>query len=193
MNWSTESISEILSRNQKIKEHKATSSTKRKDQTPGTAEAVCVPLVDVLVSLGETMGQEVEELAFPYLLMHGMNWTIMEQLVESYDAALRNHFGPRYMSHEWEVPFMMGLVLSLAECEDEPAHVVFDIAGKAFDALGPVGYLDICTRQMHTLCRRDNDVPQEVVDMLKQMSIHHVLGEGSSLDDEDDNNDEFAD
>ncbi|EEU43804.1 uncharacterized protein NECHADRAFT_30210, partial [Fusarium vanettenii 77-13-4] len=173
MNWSPESIEEILSRSE--------IGASAKSMKPGAAKAARIPLTKLLACLGEAMELEVHELAFPYMLMHATNWAFLSVLKSKYDPLLRASFGPAYMQHEWQLPLLVGHILALADGVNGGNDTVLEWAGGGFDVLADfdkgTGYVAI--DQMLKLCGREFEAPREELARL-------VFGSGPEEDDEED-------
>ncbi|KAJ3533488.1 hypothetical protein NM208_g7962 [Fusarium decemcellulare] len=190
MNWSPKSIEEILSHSQKQQEGMTSAKgwVRPKSKRPGAAEALRVSPSELLGYLGEAMDAEVHELAFPYLLMHVFNWTFLSALKPAYDLALRVSFGPAYIQHEWELPFMIGHILALVSGVDGGDDNVLTSAGQAVDAFAspPLNTAGVATRQMYKLCGRDNEVPEKEVKRLTSVAYGFGSDFESDESDEDD-------
>ncbi|KAH6975085.1 hypothetical protein BKA56DRAFT_590033 [Ilyonectria sp. MPI-CAGE-AT-0026] len=89
---------------------------------------------ELLGSLLLAMQAEVVEFAFPYLLMHQLNWGLLKTIQTRCDPMLRENFGPNYLRWEWRIPFMVGHILRL---RDGPiwSRAMVEI-GDVFDTLG---------------------------------------------------------
>ncbi|KAF4466998.1 hypothetical protein FALBO_6147 [Fusarium albosuccineum] len=171
MIWSPESIEQILSQQEALESAGASAMSKRK--RPGAAKAVRVSPGDLLASLGVAMDSEVHELAFPYLFMHDVNWAFLKTTIPDYDALLRASFGPAYMQHEWELPFMIGNILSLADGLDGGDDSVLEAAGRNLDVMNSprLKGLYAVTRQMYELSGREYEVPGEELERLEAMAV----------------------
>ncbi|KAI8724338.1 hypothetical protein NCS52_00002700 [Fusarium sp. LHS14.1] len=166
MNWSPESIEEILLHAQTQPDGIASAgaSARLKGKRPGPANAVRMSPPELLICLGQAMESEVRQLAFPYLLMHiTTTWVFLEAIKSACDPFLRASFGPAYMQHEWQPPLMVGHILALADGVDGRNDPVLEIAGRALDSLADPnrGATTIATRQMLKLSGRENNVSKE--------------------------------
>ncbi|RSM03293.1 hypothetical protein CDV31_010569 [Fusarium ambrosium] len=184
MNWSPESIQEILSYAQRQQERTSSrgASVMLKSKRPLAAKADRFSPPELLGYLGGAMECEVLKLAFPYTLFHMANWTILGGLKTGYDSLLRDSFGPEYMQHEWQLPLVIGHILALADGVDDEDDSVLELAGRMLDTLGSqdVKAAAICSSQMLRFSGREYDVPpEEDVDLI-------LSGWETDKDDEDD-------
>lgn len=91
---------------------------------------------ELLGSLLLAMQAEVAELAFPYLLMHQLNWGLMKTIHTKCDPFLRQSFGPNYLRYEWWIPFVVGHILRLRDRADGPTwRSAMAAVGDVFDTL----------------------------------------------------------
>ncbi|KAJ4177748.1 hypothetical protein NW755_013660 [Fusarium falciforme] len=148
MNWSPESIEEILSRSE------MGVSARPKGKKPEAAKALHFSLPELLGCLGQAMEGEVQELSFPYALMHVHNWGLLRKMKSVFDPILRNSFGPTYMQHEWQLPFMIGHILALADGVDGGDESVLELAGSLLDEMEQEDSrtVDMAVKMMYLLC-----------------------------------------
>ncbi|KAF5554903.1 hypothetical protein FNAPI_6295 [Fusarium napiforme] len=105
MNWTMETISEVLSRGKSKDKGKG----KEKDTSLTADDKTRVTPADVLSSLGNAMSAELEELAFSYLSLHQTSWEWLRCVWMACDATLRKIHGSDFALSEWELPFMVGM------------------------------------------------------------------------------------
>ncbi|KAJ4026706.1 hypothetical protein NW752_001660 [Fusarium irregulare] len=133
MNWTVESINEILLR----------AESKGKNQGKRTITSVDqesrISPVGVLTSLVMAMQSEVHELAFGYLAMHQMSWRILRAMRTECEPYLKETYGPNFTLKEWELPFMIGYILP---SDDDESMDMLRIAGKVLDKMNR-GYTTI--------------------------------------------------
>ncbi|KAJ4314582.1 hypothetical protein N0V84_008806 [Fusarium piperis] len=165
MNWSPESIEEILSQSEM--QLTAVALARLKGKRPGTAQAVRVSLPELLACLGEAIESEIHELAFPYALMHIATWAFLTTIIPGYDQVLRDTFGQTY-TQQWQLPFMIGHILALADGMDGWDHSILNMAGRAMDAMATLeNGTSMATRQMFKLCGRDFKISRKELDRLR--------------------------
>lgn len=126
MNWTAESINEILLRAE------SEGKGKGKRGVPSVDQEGRISPVGVLSSLVMAMRGEVHEFAFGYLLMHQMSWNNMRAIHTRSEPYLDETYGSNFTLKEWELPFMIGHILPLAD--DEPMDML-RTAGKVFDEM----------------------------------------------------------
>lgn len=142
MNWTTESISEILLR----AGSKGKGNGNGKRTAPSADQDIRISPVGVLSSLVTAMQGEVNELAFGYLPMHRMSWKILRAIRTRCEPYFKETYGSDFTLKEWELPFMVGHILPLAH--DESMDML-QTAGKAWDKLN---YGDTTSIGMRRMC-----------------------------------------
>ncbi|KAF5605846.1 hypothetical protein FPANT_1095 [Fusarium pseudoanthophilum] len=142
MNWTAESISEILLRAE------SEGKGKGKRTVPLASQDIRISPVGVLSSLVTAMQGEVRELAFGYLPMHRMSWKILRAVRTRCDPYFKETYGSDFTLKEWELPFMVGHILPLAP--DESMDML-RTAGKVWDKLNYGDTMSIGMRRMYEL------------------------------------------
>ncbi|RSL44738.1 hypothetical protein CEP54_014559 [Fusarium duplospermum] len=193
MNWSPESIEEILSRAQMQQESTASRgvSSRLKNKRPGVTKAARISPTELLGHLGDAMQSEVQELAFPYMLMHITTWSFLKGMQEGYDPVLRDFFGPTYMQHEWQLPLIIGHILALADGVAGGDESVLELAGVMLDKMQEMKVLGTAATQMYRLCGREYEASQKQLEGLVKMSLGWMPDEDGDEDEDWEDNDEF--
>jgi len=142
MNWTAESINEILFRAE------SEGKGKGKRAVPSVDQESRISPVGVLSSLVMAMQGEVHEFAFGYLLMHQMSWNILRAIYTRCEPYLKETYRSNFTLKEWELPFMIGHILPLAG--DEPMDML-RTAGKVFDEINRGHTTIIGYRWLHKL------------------------------------------
>ncbi|KAM0354893.1 hypothetical protein ACHAPU_000730 [Fusarium lateritium] len=168
MNWTQESINQILVMAEKAgdaKERNKDKKKKRKKNEPKSKAAARISPIELLGELGEAMGEEIEELAFPYLIMHRSNWELMDLVRTTYQPLLMSWYGSDFVQQEWELPFLVGHILTQAETS---ASILIP-AGKVIDLINTSGTMSDASKQMYRLMGGDDDVSEEIVESLDSL------------------------
>lgn len=141
---------------------------------------------ELLGSLVLAMEAEVMEFAFPYLLMHRLNWGMMTAIRTKCDPFLRQSFGPDYMQSEWQLPFIIGNILALEDGVDGPNRSsALEAVGEVFDALDVTEAAGTASRALIQSTGIQMEVPGYY-----DMDGEHGYGEFDSDDEWDDTDDE---
>ncbi|KAK3935590.1 hypothetical protein QBC46DRAFT_397181 [Diplogelasinospora grovesii] len=99
------------------------------------------------------MQSEALEFAFPYLVMHRWSWGLLRAVKLECDPLLRQSYGPTYMQHESELPFVVGYILMAAsgsggrEKDDRLMRAAAVAVGSMLDA-GTGGFVLKMAREM---------------------------------------------
>ncbi|KAF5690954.1 hypothetical protein FCIRC_685 [Fusarium circinatum] len=162
MNWTMETISEVLS--------KAKSQGKGKGKGKGKPlpadDKILLTPVEVLLSLGQAMQGEVDELAFPYLSLHQISWLFLKAVQAGCLPFLQQINGPTFTVEEWELPFMVGHILVAVE---EGHDGILAMAATILQALDRGLILSRATRLKYELSGRDYDVPKDAMALLESL------------------------
>jgi hypothetical protein len=144
MNWTAESINEILLRAESEDKGKG----KGKRAVPSVDQGSRISPVGALSSLVMDMQGEVHEFAFGYLPMHQMSWKILRAIRTQCEPYLKATYGSDFTLKECEPPFMVGHILPLA---DNGPITMLRIAGKLLDLMNDVDSSSIGTLRMYEL------------------------------------------
>ncbi|KAM0279624.1 hypothetical protein ACHAO9_011603 [Fusarium lateritium] len=163
MNWSPECIKEIIARSE-LEEHgkkKKKSNRKNKKTGPATNKDVRLSSTHLLAHLNVAMEGEMEELAFPYLLMHRTTWRLLSTVKSRYKRVLEQVYGPFGME-KWQTPFVVGAILKL---DDEGFRVIggelLQFATNYFNRMDEIAVTYLSTTQMGTLLYHPFDLSPE--------------------------------
>ncbi|PNP76975.1 hypothetical protein FNYG_09588 [Fusarium nygamai] len=170
MNWTAESISEILLRAE------SEGKGKGKRTVPLADQDIRISPVGVLSSLVTAMQGEVRELAFGYLPMHRMSWKILRAVRTRCDPYFNETYGSDFTLKEWELPFMVGHILPLAH--DESMDML-RTAGKVWDKLNYEDAMSIGMRRMYELSGIDYGISRIHNQLFHEFTNPH----GSLVDD----------
>ncbi|KAF5595065.1 hypothetical protein FPCIR_4690 [Fusarium pseudocircinatum] len=180
MNWTKETISDVLSRGKSKDKGKG----KEKDTPLTTNDKTRVTAADVLASLGNAMSAELEELAFPYLGLHEMSWERLRCVWMACDPALRQIYGSDFALSEWELPFIVRHILTEAEKDYKGSMSMLAMAAGILEEMhrGRVlsKALSKASRLMYVLSGRDYSIPKGAAELLRSFEESCVCG----LDDE---------
>ncbi|KAG3186718.1 hypothetical protein PC129_g25253, partial [Phytophthora cactorum] len=94
--------------------------------------------------------------------LHQLNWQILKAITKGRDDSLRETFGPGYMRHEWQLPFMGGHLLALADGIDGPGDdLILRKAGVPFDLMHDSGAVSAASRYMAQKTGLKFELPDE--------------------------------
>ncbi|VUC32098.1 unnamed protein product [Clonostachys rosea] len=172
MIWTPEYISEILLRD-------------KDDKKQEQSETVRASPPELLGALAIALHDEIHEVSFPYLSLHTMIWVFLEAWKDCWEDALRASYGPDYIQQEWQMPFLIGQVLALADGVDGDDGGL-RVAGDALDVADSEMTTSIGTQMMYRLSGRDYDIPKEKIKWLISLAGHAGDGSDSGDDDDDD-------
>ncbi|KAK7423550.1 hypothetical protein QQX98_001008 [Neonectria punicea] len=195
INWTPESIKEILGRSQVGKREvdgvtlAGRTGTSPKPQQRRTAHRANprhkrtevaddrrFSAGELLSSLVLAMQAEVAEFAFPYLLMHMLTWRMLG-IIDRQSGDLSVNFGPEYLlASEWELPFKLCNFLYLDRPED---CNVWRLVGMAFDEFDAIKVSSAAIRGLGDLSGLKLEIPG-------YFGIEDVVSEGSDEKDKED-------
>ncbi|KAF5667204.1 Ank-repeat mbp1 [Fusarium heterosporum] len=118
---------------------------KGKKDTAKSKGAVRISPVALLGELGDAIEKEVEEPAFPYLIMHRSNWDLLDLVKVRYESLLKSWYGPAFVQQEWELPFLVGHILTQAETTAS----ILAPAGKVIDTINISGAMSLASKRMY--------------------------------------------
>ncbi|KAG5765620.1 hypothetical protein H9Q72_006306 [Fusarium xylarioides] len=176
MNWTMETISEVLSRGKSKDKGKG----KEKDTSLTTDDKTRVTPADVLASLGNAMSAELEELAFSYLSLHQISWEWLRCVWMACDPTLRKIYGSDFALSEWELPFMVGHILSEAEKDYEGSMGMLAVAAGILEEMHCGQVLSKASRLMYVLSGRDYSIPKGAAELIRSFEESY---DGGSDDD----------
>ncbi|KAM0444588.1 hypothetical protein ACHAQK_002084 [Fusarium lateritium] len=141
MNWSAECIREIMARAESKEDAKKKKRSRKKNKTtaPVFNKDVRLAPTELLLRLNAAMENEMEELAFPYLIMHRFSWTLLSTIKSIYEPLLEDIYGPMGLK-DWQIPFAIGAILKLVD-EGYPSDdsELLQAASKTLDGMGRSG------------------------------------------------------
>lgn len=82
--------------------------------------------------------------------MHQIGWLVMFSMATLFHNELRESFGPSFMRHKWEIPFLIGNILMVMDEAkgDSGSSLVDYTAGHFFDEFEARGTTDECLSLM---------------------------------------------
>ncbi|KAI1317053.1 hypothetical protein F5Y16DRAFT_419947 [Xylariaceae sp. FL0255] len=81
-------------------------------QQPGATQGVYIHPEQLIKDLAFVLGAETFEFSFPYLCMHRSCWQLLRAVQQSCDTLLRQLHSPAYLTHESQLPFIIGYILT---------------------------------------------------------------------------------
>ncbi|KAL4728012.1 hypothetical protein ACLX1H_004719 [Fusarium chlamydosporum] len=189
MNWTTESIRQIVSHvvvkveNEekeegkmevekddrprptvpnihKKKRGKISGKDKNKASAPG--KQFLISPTQLLGRLRDAMDLKIEELAFPYLRMHKYTWRMLQAMITLCNSTFKQEYGPDYLKDHRSLPYCMpGFIMGTVTYLDllRRAAVALDGTDEPY-----VLSLDVC--ELHRQTGRDYTVTAEVDEAL---------------------------
>ncbi|KAG4286098.1 hypothetical protein FPRO06_07358 [Fusarium proliferatum] len=184
MSWTMETISEVLSRGESKGKGKGKGrggdggKGKEKDTSLTADDKARVKPADILASLGNALSAEVNELVFPYLSLHEITWEWLRCVWMACDSTLRKIDGSDFALPEWELPFLVGHILTEAETDNEDSMHILAMAAGILEEMHPGHVLSKASRLMYVLSGRDYSIPEGATELLRSFEKFCDCGSG---------------